>query len=515
MSSPPRHRSVATVLASLLVALGLLASPAYAADSSQADEGRLTVMTQNLYLGSSLGPALAAGNQTEFIEAISQIYATVQYTNFPKRAQAIADEVQEKRPDLIGLQEVTKWTAEGKNPPPSYDYLQILRNALAARGLHYSVAAVAHNANIGPAPLVGTGGSCPLVMATPPYTCTLTLEDRDVILVSQDRPGLIWSNPRTGRYATQQVVGTPVGALSFDRGWAGIDVSLFNRPFRFVTTHLETEESPAVQEAQAAEFLAGPAAGETVVATGDFNSASDGSTTGSYAQLTAPGKFQDAWNEGKLGAGVSCCQESEVVPQLAPGQLNNPASTLATRIDLILSRGSVSSSGGEAALIGNNPFQAEPPFWPSDHAGVVANLNVAGPSQPVTATTQPAPADTSVAGAKIKAADPQFQGRHKPIRVKVQAKAAEAGSATAWGKIQVGKRTYPLGKLSGGLKAREWKKFALGPDSSKGVKAIRQHLSHGAKVKAEVTVRIVDSAGNRHEQTVRVALEYKSGNGKG
>ena len=34
----------------------------------------------------------------------------MQYTNFPQRAEAIADEIEEKEPDLVGLQEVSKWT---------------------------------------------------------------------------------------------------------------------------------------------------------------------------------------------------------------------------------------------------------------------------------------------------------------------------------------------------------------------------------------------------------------------
>jgi len=202
------------------------------------------------------------------------------------------------------------------------------------------------------------------------------LEDRDVILVNDDTPGLAWSNPQSGRYTAQEVIESPVGPLSFDRGWASIDAKLNRKPFRFVDTHLETEAAPAVQEAQAAEFLAGPGKGGTIVATGDFNSASDGSTTGTYAQLTAPGKFRDAWDEAQLGPGSSCCQESNT-PPLAPGALNNPVSTLQTRIDLILSRGAARSDGDEAELVGDTPFQATPPFWPSDHAGVVSVLHLA------------------------------------------------------------------------------------------------------------------------------------------
>ncbi len=332
----------------------------------------MSVMTRNLYLGSSLGPALEAKTPEEFVAAVARIYATVQYTNFPQRAEAIADEIQEKEPDLIGLQEVTKWTTGGVNPPPGYDFLAILESDLEARGLDYSVASVANNANIGPAPLVSE--TCPVVSGQ--FTCSVQLEDRDAILVNDDTPGLTWSNPQSGHYAAQQVIESPVGPLSFDRGWASIDARLKGLPFRFVNTHLETEESPLVQQEQAAEFLAGPGKGGTIVATGDFNSASDGSTTTSYAQLTAPGQFRDAWDEELLGPGSSCCQESNAIPQLAPGQLNNPVSTLKTRIDLILTRGAARSDGDEAELVGDMPFQATPPLWPSDHAGVVSTLHL-------------------------------------------------------------------------------------------------------------------------------------------
>jgi endonuclease/exonuclease/phosphatase family metal-dependent hydrolase len=333
----------------------------------------LTVMTQNMYLGSSLNPALEAKTPEAFVEAVARIYATVQYTNFPQRAEAIANEVKENEPDLIGLQEVSKWTTGGVNPPPGYDFLAILENDLQARGLHYTAASIAHNAKIGPAPLALVEQGC--VQPGPTITCSVELEDRDVILVNDDTPGLTWSNPQSGRYATQQAIESPVGPLSFDRGWASIDARLKGQPFRFVDTHLETEESPLVQQTQATEFLAGPGKGGTIVVTGDFNSAADGSTTNSYAQLTAPGKFRDSWNEKLLGPGVSCCQESET-PPLAPGALNNPVSTLRTRIDLILSRGAARSDGDDAYLIGDTPFQATPPFWPSDHAGVVSVLHL-------------------------------------------------------------------------------------------------------------------------------------------
>ncbi len=363
---PPLRAVVAALAVSLLAVLPV--APAQAKSSRGAD---LTVMTQNLYLGSSLTPALAATTPQEFVEAVARIFATVQYTNFPARAQAIAAEVDAHRPDLVGLQEVSTWTTSGPSAPPGYDFLAILQAALAARGLSYSVASVSHNASIGPAPLAFP--SC--VQPGPTITCTVQMDDRDVILVNDESPGLEWGNPRSGRYATQQTFVSPVGTLSFDRGWASIDATLDGQPFRFVDTHLETEDFPQVQQAQAAEFLAGPARGGTIIAVGDFNSAADGSTTTSYAQLTAPGRFRDAWDESLLGPGFSCCQDSNT-PPLAPGALNNPVSTLHSRIDLVLGRGAARPIGDATVLVGDTPFQAQPPFWPSDHAGVVAHFRL-------------------------------------------------------------------------------------------------------------------------------------------
>lgn len=363
-------------LAGRAVLLGVLAAlvaalPVSPAQAKPKDETDLVVMTQNLYLGSSLTPALAATSPEGFVAAVAQIFATVQYTDFPARAEAIADEIEANEPDLVGLQEVTRWTTWGLNPPPGYDFLAILEAALATRGLDYSVAAVVDNASIGPAPLALPG----CVQPGPTITCWVQLDDRDVILVNDETPGLTWSNPRSGRYEAQAVVNSPVGPLSFDRGWVSIDARLDRQPFRFVNTHLETEDFPTVQQAQAAEFVSGPGRGGTIIAVGDFNSAADGSTTTSYAQLTAPGKFRDAWDEVQLGDGFTCCQASNT-PPLAPGALNNEVSTLQTRIDLILSRGAARTSGGQASLVADTPFQQTPPFWPSDHAGVVAEFRL-------------------------------------------------------------------------------------------------------------------------------------------
>jgi endonuclease/exonuclease/phosphatase family metal-dependent hydrolase len=317
----------------------------------------LDVMTQNLYLGSSLAPATEATTPTEFITGVATIYGTVQFTNFPVRSEEIAAEIEAEDPDLIGLQEVSEWTATGPGAPPSLDFLAILQQDLADRGLSYSVAAVSDNADIGPVPLALCSG--------PFGSCALRFRDRDVILVNDDTPRLEVSNPKSGQYDAQQVLATPVGPLSFDRGWASVDGTTKGKKFRFANTHLETEEYPAVQEAQGDEFLKGPAkAGGAVIAVGDFNSAADGSGTQTYANLTRS-YFNDAWDTNPGDPGYTCCQNST---------LTNPTSALSSRIDLVLTHAAARPLG--AAVIGATPFRASPPLWPSDHAGVVATVRI-------------------------------------------------------------------------------------------------------------------------------------------
>jgi endonuclease/exonuclease/phosphatase family metal-dependent hydrolase len=340
----------------------------------------LTFMTYNLYLGSSLDPALEvaqlppAEQPAAFVGAVAQIYGTAVFTDFPTRAEAVADSIAADEPDVIGLQEVTKWIASATTPgssahPPSYDFLKILTAALEERGLDYEVAGVSQNADIGPAPLVAPDFGCAAVQPVP--DCVVTLQDRDVILVNEDTRGLHWGHTRTGTYATQQSFPIPQGApVSFGRGWVTIDATYRGRRFHVANTHLEVDGFAAVQEAQAAEFLAGPAGGRGAdIALGDFNSAADGSTTDTYDLLTD--RFRDAWSVNPGDPGYSSGQNET---------LTNPVSTLDQRIDLVLLHGCVRPL--EAHLVGDEPFRPQVlpprPIWASDHAGVVATVRLGG-----------------------------------------------------------------------------------------------------------------------------------------
>src|SRR4051812_18097481 len=194
-----------------LAACAVLVVPATAAQARPVE-----VMTQNLYLGSDLTPAVAAGNLPAFFAAANHIWANVKATNFPARAERIAREVDAKKPDILALEEVSNWQIQNISAhEPSFDFLQILQDELAKRNLKYTVASVSDNATIGPVPLPG------------PFPATAFLvnfHDRDVILV-RDRKGVSFSTPQDATYATQLSLPAPapLPPFEFTRGWASID----------------------------------------------------------------------------------------------------------------------------------------------------------------------------------------------------------------------------------------------------------------------------------------------------
>jgi endonuclease/exonuclease/phosphatase family metal-dependent hydrolase len=360
--------------AALVASLSLLL-PVTVGEVGASPRAEVTVMSQNLYLGSSLTPALTAPDAPAFVRAVAQIYGTMLFTNFPVRAARIADTIAAELPDVIGLQEVSNWVAtptDAGPTPPSFDFLAILQAQLVARGLDYEVAAVSNNAHIGPAPLVFPPVGCnePPPTAPSSFDCVVELSDRDVILVNADTPGLEWSNAQSGRFEAQATATVPTGnpqmptaEVSFDRGWVAIDVTYQRRSFRFVDTHLEVEDFPAVQQAQAVELLAGPMRpGRALIAVGDFNSAADGTTTATYAELTR------RWLRDLVPTpdpSYTCCQN---------GLLINPVSQLTQRIDLVLTHGA--AHGIEAHVDIGAITDGVPPLWASDHAGVVATVEV-------------------------------------------------------------------------------------------------------------------------------------------
>src|SRR5262249_43594657 len=210
------------------------------------DQRTLNVMTRNLYAGANFQPAISAvlsGDSAAVVAAVSEIWTKVGFTNFPARAAGIAREIEQAQPDLIGLQEAALWRSQtpadsvmGNADKVEYDFVQILLDALAARGLHYAVVAEERGADAElPGFLSPTNALLGLVS-------DIRLTDREVILARTDLrlSELTLSNAKTGHYETNLVVPiSPTFTFVETRGWASVDANVRGKDFRFITTHLE------------------------------------------------------------------------------------------------------------------------------------------------------------------------------------------------------------------------------------------------------------------------------------
>src|SRR5690606_34770840 len=100
-----------------------------------------TVMTRNLYLGADLTPLFAAQTPAELVAAATAVWQQVLASDFPARAEALADEVAEQQPLVIGLQEVSLWRTSDVPGQPAQavalDFLDVYLDALADEGLAY------------------------------------------------------------------------------------------------------------------------------------------------------------------------------------------------------------------------------------------------------------------------------------------------------------------------------------------------------------------------------------------
>jgi endonuclease/exonuclease/phosphatase family metal-dependent hydrolase len=350
------------VMVAVALGAGALATAASAAPSHDSKSNRkVTVMTRNLYLGTDLQPILGAPSLPALFGAVAAGYANVQASNFPGRAEALAEEIAGARPDLVALQEAmllrTDVPPDGPATPAenvTYDFLGLLQAALADRGESYEVVATV------------TGTDAELPAGVPPVQ-DVRLTDRIAVLARRkhSRTRLDLSNVHTGTFAAKLVVPSVAGPLAIPRGWISVDAQRGeNGPrFRFVATHLEAF-SPTVQVAQGNELLAGPTATELpVVLAGDLNSRSDGLGTPTYANLLAGG-FQDAWTLAGDGPGLTCCH---------PGDLHG-STAFDKRIDYVLTRG---LTAVKADVVGEEEAdRTASGLWPSDHAGVVARLRL-------------------------------------------------------------------------------------------------------------------------------------------
>ncbi len=352
--------------ASLLFFLWLWAGlpAATGAQSLSKGSGNLRVMTYNVDEGTDYLEIQQATNPFQFLVAVGQTIAQVRATNPPVRMQAVAKQIIAAGPALVSLQELDQWflgpfTGACGPMTQEFDILQELMDALAAQGAHYQIAIQAQQYAFPPIPGI-------ILPST--FLCASVVNHVAILARTDLDPSRFqWSNPQSAQYVHALQFPTPFGTLPVPRAWVSVDATFNGKAFRFIGTHLESVVA-SIREAQGGELRAGPAnTSLPVIVAMDSNAqAFPLPQDPTYMDFIAAG-YNDAWTEiFPIVPGLTCCQAQFV---------NNAASQLYQRIDLILTLGSIEAQN--IALFGADPSSKTPGgLWPSDHAGVAAQLVV-------------------------------------------------------------------------------------------------------------------------------------------
>ncbi len=328
--------------------------PVFSSTGSKAHE--VTVMNWNIYIGADVDAviqALASPDPDDDIPALLTAVQTLQETDAVTRLKAVAREIARARPHVVGLQEVSvleiDLTALGLPVDIDIDFLPILEAALAAEGVNYVVAAIVQNIDATPFP-------------------GIRVTDHDALLVDADRVTVTSS---VAQNFTNNI-GVVAPGVNLIRGWVSITATIDGESFTFVNTHLESGQGAnlsLLRAAQATELVGAIGAASPVVLMGDLN---DVPGSPMYQVVSGAG-LTDVWGSLHPGVvGLTCCHLSN---------LANKLEDFDQRIDYVFARGvghPLAGVQGQLKRLGEVPADRlsgpAHSIWPSDHAGLVADL---------------------------------------------------------------------------------------------------------------------------------------------
>ncbi len=324
---------------------------------------RIGVMTQNLYVGTDVDAvllALMSEDPNDDVPALFTAIETLGKTDFPTRAGAIADEIARERPHVVGFQEVSDihvdLTGVGVPVVINLEFLPILEAQLAARGLHYTVAATVKNIDV----------------TLPPG---IQLVDYDAILVNTDVATVDFAYAQNFTYNLGEIA----PGVVLKRGFVEVAAIIDGARHVFVSTHLEPDvagqDLSGLRAAQAYEIAAVLGDATPAFVMGDLN---DQPGTPMYQVFQQAG-FRDVWKDVRPDVDGFTAGEGYTDERRA--DLSNPLNGFTQRIDYIWARGvghPIAGLQGRITRFGAEPSdKVDGPYfkiWPSDHAGLVAEL---------------------------------------------------------------------------------------------------------------------------------------------
>ncbi len=379
-TTPPQQAPalVARLLGNLSAVILLSVILAWCGSAQAGQEGiggkrSLDAMTVNLYFGGGVERILEVdpNNLPELVAAVTGVYYEIVASEPALRMQGVADRIAARLPDVVAVNEASLIRVQspgdlivgGTTPATTvvFDYLQLLIDALEAKGAHYAVVSSVDDLDI----------ELPMQNLQTGSIEDARLTDRDAILVRTDLPPgqLRAAAPLHGNFATY--LGPDFGVpLPILRGWCSIELFVRGENFRFICSHLEEETAPPIQFAQAQELLAGPANVQTpVIIAGDLNAdplKRNGTYT--YPALIAAG-FVDPW---------PAVHPADAAGGLTWGHdefLADPTLAFVWRLDLVLVRGS-KFVPAQADVLDLSLGRTQPPLWSSDHAAVAVKFMI-------------------------------------------------------------------------------------------------------------------------------------------
>jgi endonuclease/exonuclease/phosphatase family metal-dependent hydrolase len=337
--------------------------PSYTAEHPGA--GRISVYTQNLYVGGNVDAIVAAigsGDPNAVLQALAAAVVTLHRTSFPTRAAAIVDEIARTRPDVVGFQEGSKidvdLTPLGVSLVAHEDFLATLQAALTARGLtNYAVVDTVTNIQV--SFLSGL----------------VSLIDYDIMLVNTERVKL--DSHFKKNYDHNNGL---FGGINFIRGYIEAEITIGGREYVVVTTHTEGTDLTAAGvdyhqlHAQQMQEIVDRVnlSGRPAIVMGDLN---DTPETPMYQVMLNAG-FADLWRTLRPHVnGATCCHLADLSDPRPNRDL------FRQRIDFIFTRGiehmhreALGTITRYGLLVSDRINGPDGTIWPSDHAGLEATL---------------------------------------------------------------------------------------------------------------------------------------------